>query len=49
MKKSKINVEHDILNMIANSTKLTESQKISFLKFIWYMNKKEIDELKMLV
>ena len=49
MKKRQIKVDADILDMITNSTKLSEAQKISFLKFIWYMNRKEIDELRAIV
>jgi len=34
MKKSKIKVGAAILDKIADSTELTESQKISFLRFV---------------
>lgn len=45
MRQSKIIVESYILDAISNSTELNISEKISFLKYIWYMSISERAEL----
>ncbi len=49
MKKSKIIINSSILNKIVNSVVLTEKEKLTFLKYIWYMTKKEQLQLASLI
>ena len=49
MQKSKIYIEPLVLDKITGSNKLTEHEKISFLKYIWYMTLNERQELIQLV
>ncbi|MCH2188405.1 hypothetical protein MK079_01085 [Candidatus Gracilibacteria bacterium] len=49
MKKSKILVDASLLNKIAHSDKISEVEKISFLKFVGYMTSEEKHELSLLV
>lgn len=45
MKKNKMFVENWTLDAISRSTKLNISEKITLLKYIWYMNISERKEL----
>ncbi len=45
MLKSKIIIDPFILNKISNSTELSDTEKINFLKYIWYLTKSERREL----
>ena len=49
MKNTKLIVEWNILDKIANSTKMDDSQKIDFLKYIWYMTREEKRELTLII
>ncbi len=49
MQKSKINIEPLVLDKITGSNILTDNEKISFLKYIWYMTLSERKELIQLV
>ncbi len=49
MKKSKILVDASLLNKIAHSDRISEVEKINFLKFVGYMTSEEKSELAMLV
>jgi hypothetical protein len=49
MKKSKIIVEWSILDKIAKSNILTQSEKLNFLKYIWYMTNEEKRELATII
>lgn len=47
--KSKIIVDTFLINKIANSTKIDNDSKISFLKYMWYMTWTERRELIQLI
>jgi len=49
MQKSKIYIEPIVLDKITGSNKLTDYEKTSFLKYIWYMTLSERKELIQLV
>lgn len=49
MHKSKILVDNNILDKISWSTKLTDKEKISYLRHIYYLNKSEREELVQLI
>lgn len=49
MKKSKIIVDFFLIDKISSSIILDDNSKISFLKYIWYLNKKEREELLTLI
>ena len=49
MRKSKIYIENSILDKIVNSCKITENEKIKYLKYIWYLTIQEREELANLV
>ncbi len=49
MKKAKVIVEWNILDKIANSTKLTEREKISYLRYVWYLTQKEKRNLTLVI
>jgi len=49
MKKSKIIIDSFILNKIANSDELNNNEKMSFLRYVWYMTKSEQRELAQLI
>jgi len=41
MKKAKIRIKQVILDRISNSSKLTDPEKVSFFKYVWYMTTME--------
>ena len=45
MSKSKINIDSYVLDKIAESKEITDSQKIDFLKYVGYMTISERGEL----
>ncbi len=49
MYKSKIIIDKDILEKIVDSKKMEEWEKNNFLKYIWYMTKKEQKELSLII
>ena len=49
MKKSKIIIDSFILNKISCSNELKDSEKINFLKYVWYMTSSERNELAQVV
>jgi hypothetical protein len=49
MKKSKIMIDPFILNKISNSNVISNSEKIHFLKYVWYMTGSERKELAQVV
>jgi hypothetical protein len=49
MKKSKIIIDSFILNKISYSNELTDSEKIHFLQYVWYMTSSEKKELAQIV
>jgi hypothetical protein len=48
MKKSII-IDNDLIDAIANSFKISDKEKMTFLKYIWYMTLSERKELQTLV
>lgn len=49
MKKSKIRVKGTLLDAIADSDLLKDFEKISYLKYVWYLTPDEQSELEALV
>ena len=49
MKNNKIIVDSFILNKISCSNELTNSEKVNFLQYVWYMTKSEINELSQVI
>lgn len=49
MKKSKIIIDPFALNRIANSDELSDNEKITFLKYVWYLTSTEKAELFQLI
>lgn len=49
MKKIKFNLNNEILDKITNSFRITENEKISFLKYISYLTVSEQKELSKLL
>jgi len=49
MKKSKINIDPNILDAISKSTEISTYEKIDFLKYISYMTNSEKKELISLI
>lgn len=45
MSKSKINIDAQVLDCISNSVQINDAEKVSFLKFVWYMTISEKREL----
>lgn len=45
MKKSKIIIDPFVLAKIADSSELSDNEKVSFLSHIWYLTKSEREEL----
>ncbi len=45
MRKSKIYVENSTLDKIVASCKINEVEKIRFLKYLWYLTKREREDL----
>ena len=45
----KIVVNNSILDQITNSNCLSENEKISFLKYIWYLTGEETKQLSKLI
>ncbi len=49
MKKSKIIVDPFVLKKISDSNELTNTEKIHYLRYIWYLTKTERRELAQIV
>jgi hypothetical protein len=49
MTKAKIIIEWSILDKIANSSILSDNEKLNFLQYIWYMTWKEKLQLAKLI
>lgn len=49
MKKSKIIVKGTLLDKIANSNLLEDFEKMSYLRYVWYLTPDEQNELEVLV
>lgn len=49
MKKIKLNLDGEVLEKISTSSVLTQWEKLNFLKFVWYLTKKEQKDLVALV
>ena len=49
MQKSNIRLDGDLLDIISSSSVLKDSEKIDFMKYIWYMTKTEKRELVQLI
>ena len=49
MKKGKIMIDSFILNKISGSYELTNTEKVNFLHYVWYMTKTEISELSQVI
>ncbi len=45
MKKNKLNIDNNLIDIISNSTKITSNNKLEFLRNIWYMTKSEQKQL----
>lgn len=45
MQKSKIIIDAFVLNKISNSSKITNNEKVNFLKHVWYLTNSEKREL----
>jgi len=45
MNKSKIQISAKIIDAIAESQELCESEKLNFLKYVWYLSYSEQKEL----
>lgn len=45
MWKQQIKVDDKVLDKIASSEIMTESEKLSFMKYVWYMTNSEQKEL----
>lgn len=49
MHKSKIIIDKVMLDQITGSLKIGESEKIAFLRHVWYLTKEEKEELSSLI
>jgi len=49
MKKSKIIIEPDLRERIANSNELKKEEKENFLRFVAYLTSEEKDELMLII
>ena len=49
MKKAKIIVDWSILNRIIKSVILSEKEKLTFMKYIWYMTQNEKRQLASII
>ncbi len=49
MKKRNIIIDSFLLDRISNSQLLWESEKLSFLRYVWYLSKSEQKELLTLI
>lgn len=49
MKKAKIIVDWSILNKIVDSMILSDTEKLNFMKYIWYMTKNEKENLASII
>lgn len=49
IKKWKIKVDEWVLNKISSSEVMTDSEKLNFMKYLWYMTNSEKEELVELI
>ncbi len=49
MQNKKIRVDEGVLDKITSSNKMSDSEKISFMKYVWYMTPSEKKELTQII
>lgn len=49
MQKRKIKIDEWVLNKITSSETMTDSEKLSFMKYLWYMTTSEKEELVQII